>query len=502
MSSDAQQRTIDALRAEVASLRLQVGAQSTPATPLPATGSPLQDQQAVLDAVGFGIVVMQGRALCRCNRAMEEMFGYARGALDDVSAEALHTDSGRWEDAGEAIRAQLLRGEAYQDEREMRRRDGSVFWARRVGRALVDREPAHGTVWVYEDISAQRAAAEALLQAKDMAEQAIRAKSEFLSNMSHEIRTPMNSIIGMAHLALGTELAPRQRDYVQKIRQSAQHLLGILNDILDVSKVEAGKLTVESVPFSLGELLQRLRLQVGAKAAAKGLSLGFATADSVPDVLSGDAQRLEQMLVNYVDNAVKFTTRGGVDVTVRVLEQGARALLLRFEVRDSGIGLSAEQQGGLFRSFVQADGSTTRRYGGTGLGLAINKGLAQLMQGQVGVESEVGQGSVFWFTARLGVPDAPLSQALAHTVQAGSIPAPQRPASAAPADAADRHATLLRRLATLLAEDDAEAAEVLQRHRAAFADVLGPAFGKVEAAVASYDFDLARAALSEILPTA
>lgn len=240
------------------------------------------------------------------------------------------------------------------------------------------------------------------IRQKVLAQEAARMKSDFLANMSHEIRTPMNAIIGMAHLALKSDLTPRQRDYIKKIQGSGQHLLGIINDILDFSKIEAGKLTIEQADFELDKVLDNVANLISEKTLAKGLELVFDINPNVPRYLNGDSLRLGQILINYANNAVKFTEQGEVVVSASVLEETDNDVLIRFAVRDTGIGLTEEQMSKLFQSFQQADTSTSRKYGGTGLGLAISKQLANLMHGEVGVESEFGRGSTFWFSARLG----------------------------------------------------------------------------------------------------
>ncbi|MBP6902518.1 MAG: response regulator [Burkholderiaceae bacterium] len=379
---------------------------------LAAQRATLRFTQSIADAissvVGYWAGSEGGLRWRFANRACSEWFGQAPGELQDQPvAQAL----------GEAALAQLqpalaaaLAGASQQAGLTL------ALEGRPLRHALVQCVPdldrdsgaVRGLFMVFSDITAVREAElrlqqlnQALAHERDRAEAASEAKTAFLANMSHEIRTPMNAIVGLTHLLRREAGESRQGERLAKIDGAAQHLLAIINDVLDLSKIEAGKLQLDEADFALDAVISRVVALVADRVRARGVELVIDT-DHLPPRLHGDATRLSQALLNLLNNAAKFTERGSIVLRCELLAQDGEQLRARFEVRDSGVGIAPEQQARLFEAFEQADSSTTRRYGGTGLGLTITRRLAELMGGEVGVRSQPGVGSSFWFTARLG----------------------------------------------------------------------------------------------------
>jgi two-component system, sensor histidine kinase and response regulator len=418
-----------------------------------------EEQRTIFNTVTVGIALVRAHVIVRCNRRLEAVFGYRPGALEGQSTRLWYPDEDSFLSAGAPLFADLRAGQVQQQEQQLLRQDGSRFWVRITASRLEEPSLDHALLAVFEDLSLQRAAEQAILEAKERAIEASQAKSSFLANMSHEIRTPMNAIMGLSYMLLQGELAPPQREQLRRVQSASQHLLAIIDDILDYSKAEAGKLQLEHIAFDLAGVLDHVASLLADKAAAKGLALLFEVDPALPPRLLGDPLRLGQLIVNYANNALKFTHQGQVRIALQLHEESASAVLLHCAVQDSGIGLAAEQLARLFQRFEQADSSTTRQYGGTGLGLAICKQLAGLMQGEVGVDSVLGQGSRFWFTARLEKCSARQPHAPVRLAPTGVVVA-VAPATAAPlALDVRRQAQVCARLAELLAEDNLEAVE-------------------------------------------
>jgi PAS domain S-box-containing protein len=386
-------------------------------------------QEAVLKNASVGIAFTQNQVFLLVNPRFEEMFGWAPGTLQGQPGRAVWRSDEDYAEVGRIVGPLLSRGEPVDLERPMCRRDGSEFWCRVRARVVDPTHPASGgTIWIAEDITERHAFERALADAKEGAEAASRAKSAFLANMSHEIRTPLNGVLGLARLAQRAEDdAGRRRDYLQRLIESAEALAALISDTLDLSKIEAGKLTIERVPFDLPELVESACAAYREVAAAKGLALSVHLAD-VPRHVLGDPMRLRQIVVNFVSNAVKFTEQGRIDVDVC----GKREGYVRVVVSDTGIGIDAATRERMFEPFSQGDESTTRRFGGTGLGLSICRNLAELMGGEIGFDSTPGAGSAFWV----------------------DLPLPAAPQPAPPPEAA-RDEQPLRGLRVLLVEDNA-----------------------------------------------
>ena len=357
----------------------------------------------LLATAASGIALMRDGMIRTCNPSLAEILLIPRDLLIGASPATLFRDASDWASLLEQAETEMAQGHIFSTSVEIRRGDGSTLWIGLRANAVDPLRPQNGAVLVIDDISKQHQASLQMAAARDIAEQAARLKSEFLAHMSHELRSPINAVLGFAELLLDSPLSEHQRDYVRKLQGSGRHLLMIVNDVLDLSQVEAGKLRIEKTEFRLSSIVKAATDTIAAAAADKGIELVVQCDPALATRYMGDPLRITQILMNYLTNALKFTERGQITLRVRRSQAGR----LMFSVSDTGIGLTKDQISRLFQRFSQAEESTARLYGGTGLGLAICRQLADLMQGDVGVDSRPGQGSTFWIDLPLAaLPDA------------------------------------------------------------------------------------------------
>lgn len=359
------------------------------------------EQHAIFESVFSGIYLLKNWHIVRCNQRLGEIYGYRPEEMVGQTVGIFHPDTESFR-AAQAYYDLTGQGETVRFDVSQIRKDGTALFCRVSGRLLEADAPEKGSVWVVEDITQEHQMTEDLLIAKNSAEMANRSKNTFLANIGHEIRTPLNAILGYSHLLQNDLPEWRHRDKLKRISVAAQHLLEIVNDIQDISKIEAGKLTVDNARFSLDETLSMVYNLVVEQADGKGLEIISDIAPELSTDHMGDALRLGQILLNLLSNAVKFTHEGFIQVkATSVPGTDSLTTVMRVEVTDTGVGIEPEAQGRLFRPFEQADDSINRQFGGTGLGLALSRGLVQMMGGQIGLWSTPGKGSTFWFTLPL-----------------------------------------------------------------------------------------------------
>lgn len=364
-----------------------------------------KELNGIFEAVPAGVVLLRHREVVRCNRTLTQLLGCT---LDDV----LNRDTRDWyvsesefQRMGKELYPALAQGGIDRRKQQFVRKDGSVFWARVTSQSLEPGNPSAMTLAIIEDVTREQEIAATLARQKERAESATRAKSQFLASMSHEIRTPLNGIIGFTHLLRQSATDPLQADRLRKITNAGEHLLAVINDILDFAKIESGELVLESREVDLRGITANVISMLTEQANAKGIELKLEQG-LLPKSVRGDATRLTQALLNLASNAVKFTERGSVTLRTSIVHRAQSRVTVRFDVIDTGIGIEHDDMQRLFEPFQQADSSTTRRFGGSGLGLSITRRLAQLMGGDAGAASTPGEGSHFWFTAALQVESA------------------------------------------------------------------------------------------------
>ena len=360
--------------------------------------------RTLFDQTAVGVCVTDlDRRLIETNAAYQEITGYSGKELVGMSTLDLTHPDDRERDVGLGERSMNGGRDNYHRDKRYVRKNDEIVWANAASSLVRDDQGEPRFIMgVVEDVTDRKKSQAELEEAKEAAEAANRAKSDFLANMSHEIRTPMNGVIGMSELLMDTDLDDEQREYVGTVRSSGETLLTLINDVLDFSKIEAEKVELEDIILDLRTSVEDTAVLLAERAQSKGLEIASLVDYDVPAVLRGDPGRLRQILTNLLGNAIKFTEEGEVLLKAELYDETEEEATVRFEIRDTGIGITPEQQEHLFESFAQADSSTTRRYGGTGLGLAISERLVGLMDGEIRVESEPGAGSTFGFTARFG----------------------------------------------------------------------------------------------------
>ena len=369
----------------------------------------------ILENAPIGIARIIDRKIVWVNRKVTELLLYSAEELLHQSTRMVCTSEESFEQFGLEAYQVMAQGLIYNSILELARKDGERILVRCTSKSIDPSGMSMGVLLILEDVTEDKKQEEELLQAKKTAESANRAKSEFLANMSHEIRTPMNGVIGMAQLLAMTDLTEEQRSYVEILTSSGKNLISIVNDILDLSKIESGKISLEMTEFSLKGAINDVVLTQRSVISNKGLSLNVTVADDVPPIFMGDPLRIKQIILNLLGNAAKFTSKGSIFVSVDMLQFHGTTGVVRISVRDTGIGISSDALEKIFKPFSQADSSTTRHYGGTGLGLTISRRLAELMEGSISVESEPGIGSCFRVVIPLSIASTPVITIEAET---------------------------------------------------------------------------------------